>query len=279
MSEPARSADTSPWQAHEELELTAENLDALFDNKIPAIRIRGFASAEECARVVDAIGSIGMQHVYHFKSADGDALSDVTTGYIGLTHYNYRHKPTSAYLAEVPEAYAYRNRVFDRSFDAVGRMIERLEAVSGRTIGVAAEPDGSGPLYAGIIRDASTGADLHADFAPFTARGLQVGRIDAQIGWNAWFDHPETGGATTIHNRPWTPAFEDDEIPEQYPLDQALVAGAETYTYRPSPGDAILFNTRNPHKIAGAAPGDTRSRLQVGSFIGRLPDGELVLWS
>lgn len=279
MLDAVRSPDASEWEAHEELELTAENLEALFDNRIPAIRIRGFASPDECASVVAAIRDIGMQHIYHFKNADGDALSDVETGYIGLTHYNYRHKPRGEYLAEVPQAYAYRNRVFERSFDAVGRMIERLGAVSDGAVGVAEEPDGSGELYAGIIRDASTGGDLHADFAPYTARGLAVGRVTAQISWNAWFEHPEAGGATTVHNRPWTADYEGDEIPEQYPLDRALVEGAETYTYRPSPGDAILFNTRNPHEIAGAAPGDPHSRLQVGSFVGRMPGGDLVLWS
>lgn len=267
------------WEAHEELELTADTLQALFDNRIPAIRVRGFASAEECADVVSAIRDIGMQHVYHFNNAEGDELSKIETGYIGLTHYNYRHLPKSAYLAEVPEAYAYRNRVFGRTFDAVQRMVDKVQAVSDRPVAVAEETDGSGALYAGIIRDASTGGDLHADFAPFTARQLVVGRINAQIGWNAWFDHPEAGGETTIHNRLWSPEFDDDEIPEQYPLDRALVEGAETYTYRPTPGDAIIFNTRNPHEIKGAAPGDTRSRLQVGAFIGRMPEGNLVMWS
>lgn len=267
------------WEAHGELELTAETLEALFENRIPAIRIRGFATPRECASVVEAIRDIGMQHVYRFKSADGEELSDKQTGYIGLTHYNYRHLPKSEYLAEVPEAYAYRNRIFDRTFDAVGRMIERVRAVSENDVAVAEEPDGSGALYAGIIRDASTGANLHADFAPYTARGLTVGGITAQIGWNAWFDHPKAGGTTTVHNSPWTPQFEGDEIPEQYPLDHVLVEGAENYTYRPTPGDAILFNTRNPHEIAAAAPGDAHSRLQVGAFIGRMPSGDMVMWS
>jgi hypothetical protein len=267
------------WEAHEELDLTAETLQALFDNRIPAIRVRGFASPEECAAVSAAIREVGLQHVYRFESKVGDKLSTIETGYIGLTHYNYRHKPKQVYLDEVTEAYAYRDRVFERSFDGVQRMIDLVQAVSDVPVHVAEEPDGSGLLYAGIIRDASTGGDLHADFAPYTARGLVVGGIDAQIGWNAWFEHPEEGGATTIHHAPWTEIISGDEIPEQYPLERARVEGAETYTYRPAPGDAILFNTRNPHEIAGAAPGDTRSRLQVGSFIGRVPGGDLLLWS
>jgi hypothetical protein len=279
MSHSIRANAPAPWKSNDEPELSRETLLALLNDEIPAIRVRGFATSDECASVVEAIRDVGMQHVYHFKSADGDALSDVTTGYIGLTHYNYRHKPKSAYFDAVPDAYAYRNKVFEKSFDAVQRMIDLLQAVSETSVGVARETDGAGDLYAGIIRDASTGGDLHADFAPYTARGLCVGQIDAQISWNAWFEHPENGGGTTVHHQPWTAEFDGDDIPEQYPLDRALVEGAETHIYRPSPGDAILFNTRNPHEIAGAAPGDTHSRLQVGSFIGRMPKGDLALWS
>jgi len=275
----AQQNATRDWVGDSEADLTAETLQALFDNEIAAIRIRGFASVAECKAVTDAIREVGMQHVYKFKSADGEQLSDITTGYIGLTHYNYRHKPASTYLAEVPEAIAYRDRVFARSFDAVDRMISHLQAVNDQPVRVAASADGKAPLYAGIIRDASTGGALHADYAPFTVRDLEVRKINAQISWNAWFEHPSVGGETTVHRAPWSPAIDGDEIPEQYPLDRSLVSGAAAYTYRPTPGDAILFNTRNPHEIAPAAAGETHSRLQVGSFIGRLDSGELVLWS
>ena len=37
------------WQHREEVPLTAESLRALFDNEIPAIRIKGFATTAECA--------------------------------------------------------------------------------------------------------------------------------------------------------------------------------------------------------------------------------------
>ncbi len=279
MPEAAIRNSANTWRERREFDLTAENLQLLFDNEIPAIRIKNFASPDECRSFVTALRDIGMQHVYHFKNADGEALSDITTGYIGLTHYNYRHKPNEDYLAEVPTANAYRDRVFSRSFDAVQRMIDHIQAANPAPVGVASEADGSGELYAGIIRDATTGGALHADFAPFTARALCVGRINAQVGWNAWLEHPERGGGTTVHHAPWSPEFGSSEIPEQYPLDAELVDGHESYTYHPTPGDAILFNTRNPHEIEGAPPGETHSRLQVGSFIGRLPEGDLLFWS
>ena len=265
------------WRHDDEPGLDGDSLQALFDNEIPAIRIAGFATAEECGRFARGIRDVGMQHVYRFKGSDDRQLSTVQTGYIGLTHYNYRHKPPEAYFAEVPEAYAHRDRVLARSFDAVGRMTVMLSAASGRKVGVASEP-GHGRLYAGIIRDATTGGDLHADYAPFTAPGLSIGGIDAQISWNLWLEHPSEGGLTTVHNRPWDPDRSGPRVPENYPLDHALVAGAQSHTYRPKVGDAILFNTRNPHEISAGAEGAGR-RLQIGSFVGRMPDGSLVLWS
>ena len=38
----------------------------------------------------------------------------------------------------------------------------------------------------------------------------------------------------------------------------------------------LIFNSRNPHEVS---PGTGGERLQIGSFIGRQPDGSLVLWS
>lgn len=266
------------WLRDDEPGLDRDTLQALFDNRIPAIRIAGFASPAECRSFAAAIRDVGMQHVYKFAGADDRQLSSVVTGYIGLTHYNYRHRPKQDYFAEVTEAYAYRDRVLGRSFDAVARMIERLRAASGAAVDVAVEPDGHGRLYAGIIRNASTGGDLHADYAPFTAPALAIGGIDAQISWNLWVEHPGEGGLTTVYNRPWDPERSGPEVPENYPLDRALVAGAESHTYRPRVGDAILFNTRNPHEISAGAEGSDQ-RLQIGSFVGRMPGGDLVLWS
>ena len=57
------------------------------------------------------IAEVGMQHVYNFANADDEKMSDYQTGYIGLTHYNYRHQPKSAYFDEVPQAYEFRGKV------------------------------------------------------------------------------------------------------------------------------------------------------------------------
>ena len=266
-----------PWSSHEEPDLTAESLHALFENRIPALRVRAFATSKECLSFVDAIAEVGMQHVYNFANADDEKMSDYQTGYIGLTHYNYRHQPKSAYFDEVPQAYEFRGKVISRTFDPVQRMIDTLQSLTDHQVAIAEESDGQ-RLYAGIIRNATGGGALHADFAPFTAPALVTGRINAQISWNLWVEHPSWGGETTVHHSPWTPDPSESGIPEQYPLDAALVEGVEKHVYYPSVGDAIFFNTRNPHEISPGANGD-KPRLQIGSFVGRLPSGDMILWS
>ena len=43
-------------------------------------------------------------------------------------------------------------------------------------------------------------------------------------------------------------------------------------------GDIVIFNSRNPHEVSAGNPDDS-DRLQIGSFIGRLPNNNMVLWS
>jgi hypothetical protein len=265
------------WRLQGEQGLKRESLQALFDDEIPAIRIRGFATAAECRAFAEAMKRLGTRD-YNFVDDRQAELSAVKINFIGLTHYNYRHKAAAEYFAAVPDACAQQRQVLDASFDAMERFVARLRAAWPRDVRIASQPDGTA-FFAGIIRDAHNGADLHADYAPFTAPALEIGRIAAQISWNLWVEHPDRGGETTIYHAPWTPERVPGRIPENYPVADALVAGAETHVYRPAVGDVIMFNPRNPHAIAPAAPGDPHSRLQIGSFAGLHPSGDIVLWS
>ena len=69
------------------------------------------------------------------------------------------------------------------------------------------------------------------------------------------------------------------EIPQSYGLARDIVAGAPSLRYRPTAGDVVLFNTRNPHEVAGGTAVGDGSRISIGSFVGRMPDGRLVMWS
>ena len=93
----------STWIDDVEHELTTQNLGLLLDNKIPAIRVRNFATADECAAFSAAAKQGNMQY---YNVAD-------RIGYIGLAQYQYRWTKTKAeFLADVPKAQADVEAVF-----------------------------------------------------------------------------------------------------------------------------------------------------------------------
>lgn len=256
------------WIRHEEHELTAENLALLFDNKIPAIRIRGFATPAECASFAAAAKKGRMQY-YN--------VSD-RIGYIGLAQYQYRWTKTKEeFLADVAQARADVQDVFANSFDPLQRLMQRIQVAWPRRVDFAHE--GDRPYFAGIIRSTSDKIDLHVDWAPVNSPDYAIGRVDGQVGWNFFAEELESGGHTTVYNAPWDPPVTAGEIPKSYGLDHSLVEGAPSFVYRATAGDVVIFNTRNPHEIAPGSAGPGGSRVSIGSFMGRMPDGDLVLWA
>jgi hypothetical protein len=264
------------WHSNEELSLSPATLQALFDNEIPAIRIKGFATQDECRRFAAAITEAD-QHPIVFASKTGEALSKPKIGYIGIFQHYYRHRDKSAYFADVAAADAQLRAIVARSFDPIARMQALLRAHTKGSIAIADEGEGYGRYYAGIIRTMTIGADLHCDYHPYYARDYRIGRIDAQIGWNIYASGRGVGGELIVYNNPWTPAVKGDEIPESFPLPRSTTEGAERHVIPITASDVVLFNTRNPHEIL-ATKGD-EPRISLGTFLGRLPDGDILLWS
>lgn len=259
---------TSKWQVKEELELSKDSLLALLNNEIPAIRIKNFATREECASFAAAVEKAGLKYYSVARRI----------GYIGMAQYEYRWgRPKEDYFADVQEANKRQRAVFSESFDVVQRVIDVVGPHTENGICVAHE-DGH-EYYAGIIRQASEGVDLHADFAPFNSPTYAIRHITSQLGWNFYAEQLVEGGLTTVHNAPWNPVMEGDVPPQSYDLPREVVAGAETYTFSPDMGDVVIFNTRNPHEISGGVAAEGRNRISIGAFIGRMPNKELFMWS
>lgn len=255
------------WKSKGEHPLTGESLSALLANEIPAVRIPQFANQAECAAFATAMRS-GNQKFYGV---------DRPIGYIGMAQYEYRWgHAKQEYFAAVPKAFADQRYVFDRSFDPLMRFIDTLAAVwpGGATLAV----DECGPYYAGIIRFASAGIDLHADYAPFNMPGYDVAKIDAQLAWNLFVEAPDKGGVTTLYNLPWSPAMTKGQPPQSYGLVRENMGSADAFSYNAVVGDVVIFNSRNPHEVS---PGQSsgQDRLQIGSFVGRMPDTSLVLFA
>jgi hypothetical protein len=266
----------SPWRHHDEPELTRETLDALFDNHIPCIRIKGFATADECRAFVDAMDAVGLNKEYQVASPSVRALPK----YIGVPQFEYRKKTKAAYFAEVEASFADQAKVFAHcGFDPIQRLIERVRTVvPERPIGLAREPD-RGRYYAGIIRETTGGTNLHMDFARFSAPDYAIGANSAQIATNFYASGTATGGETTVYNHHFEPTVPAGTYYEISPLDPARVTASESYTFTPLAGDLVMFNSRNPHRVHFNPNDDGTRRMGIGSFIGRRPGGELVLWS
>lgn len=260
---------SATWTDTGEFELSARNLQRLLNNEIPVIRIRGFATPDECASFNAAARGGNIQYYSVARRI----------GYIGMAQYEYRWgRPKEDFFAAVPRAQHDLDQVMAAcSFDPLQRLIDSLQAVWPHPVGLAREA--LGPYYAGVIRFAGEGVDLHVDWAPVNSPHYAIGAIDGQLGWNFFSEELASGGETTVHNAPWDPRITGDEIPKSYGLEPALVEGAPKAVYKASAGDVVIFNTRNPHEISGGVPKPGGSRISIGSFVGRLPHGELVLWS
>ncbi|TWT02847.1 hypothetical protein [Reyranella sp. CPCC 100927] len=262
-------ASTGTWKEIGEATLTRQSLEALLRNEIPAIRIRNFATAAECAGFAKAVEDTD----YKFYSVAKKV------GYIGLAQIEYRwNRPKADYFKDAAVAYEQLNDLQNRSFDVINRLMETLQAVAGGTVKIAEEAE-LGRYYAGIARIAAEGVDLHADWAPLNSPTYDIARIDGQLGWNFYAQELIEGGDTTVYNAPWTPDCAPGEIPKSYGLDYAIVEGAKTFTFNPNTADVVIFNTRNPHEIAAGVAGPGRNRISIGSFVGRMPNNDLVLWS
>lgn len=258
----------STWTQLDEHALTRDNLQLLLDNKIPAIRIKGFATPEECVKFSEAAKRGNMQY---YNVTD-------RIGYIGMAQYQYRWTKTKdEFLADVPKAQADVAAVCAESFDPLARLIERLSAVWPASVELASEDER--PYFAGIIRCTSDKIDLHVDWAPINSPDYTIGAIDGQLGWNFFAEELESGGHTNVYNNPWNPDITPGEIPKSYGLDRELTDGVPKFTYRASAGDVVIFNTRNPHEIAPGVAKPGGSRVSIGSFVGRMPDQRLVLWA
>jgi hypothetical protein len=266
----------APWRSCNEPALTRETLDALFANEIPCIRIVGFATPDECRAFVEAMDAVGLNKEYQVASPSVRSQPK----YIGVPQFEYRKKTKAAYFAEVEPAYADQARVFATcGFDPIRRLVERLHAaVPEREIGIARET-GCGRYYAGIIRETTGGTNLHMDFARFSAPDYAIGTNTAQIATNFYAGATVTGGETTVYNHHFEPPVPAGTYYEIAPLDPARVAASESYTFTPVAGDLVMFNSRNPHRVHFNPYDDGTRRMGIGSFVGRRPNGELVLWS
>lgn len=277
---------TTLWQqvAHT---LSANTLQELINGHLAAIHVRQFATAAECRRLCQAL---------RHAAIDRRAATTSPMTLIGSNFSNCRGHSKDDYFATVEPAYRDLQTLTETAgFDPLQRLLAQLSTVWPEAVGVATEP-GYGRYFAGGIKTRVQGSPLHFDYVPRFTRAYRIGQINAQLSWNLYLEMPQNTGSTTIYKAPidaslkvdataadlalvdsqpgsvWDAVWDNRLAPEQ-------VDGAAAYTFRPEVGELVLFNTCHPHTVSvdQLAPGEWRA--QAGSFIGRLDDDSLVLWS
>ncbi len=261
------------WISKNEYELTKDNLELLFNNSIPAIRVKNFADSNECDSFINSIRWAEENDIMKYYSVKPKV------GYIGTAQVEFRWGyKKSNYFEAVKEAWLDWEKVISNSWNPLDKFIQLLINVSGYDARIAQE-NGYGNLFAGIIRKASNGIGRHVDFAPMNSPEYDIAQINSQLGWNLFVESPSEGGVTTIYNRPWNVnVVKGEDPPMSYGLSDNYILGAEKFSYKSISGDIVIFNSRNPHEVSAGDSNDS-DRLQIGSFIGRLPNNNMLLWS
>lgn len=259
---------TSDWRAQDGL--TSGSLRSLFDGEVAALSLQGFASRDECRALCDAIRS---------GAVAGRAAQTSTMNLIGANFSNHAGSKAD-YFHQVKSSYGDVGRLYEiAGFSPLQRMIDKLQAIWPGHVGVAEEP-GFGAYFAGGFKTRSTSGHMHYDFAPHTAPDYAIGGIVDQLGWNLYLDMPTGTGETITYRKPVPRDVKlGGGAARALDIDRNYVEGAETFTFRPEIGDVVIINTRNPHDIIVGKVAAGEWRAQTSSFIGRLPNDDLILWS
>lgn len=266
MSTHSQTAHGSSWDGLAARELDRNSWRQLARNEIPAVVIRGFATAEECSRLVERAQAIGFE-AYEKVDPPIDR--------IGATVFEHEGPDVSTYFGKAEHFRGIQNAIFSQSFSPLERLMSRLREAVGVPVQIAADPK-HGTYGAGLIRRIENGTLLHIDFAPAEQPAWWVAQVEAQLAWNLYLElDPENPGKTYVYERPWKPEDQQRKIPGTYGYEPSLVEGVKKYELRPTLGDVYIFNTRNFHQVD---PSGGR-RTTVTSAIGTLPDERIVLWS
>jgi hypothetical protein len=252
-----------------ETSLNTESLTDLIENRVAAIRIPDFATAEECRGFAEALADANLKYYQVGRPA----------GYVGTTFVHYMKRPKSDYFGDVEAAFSDVRAVTDRAFDPLTRFQELIRQKTDYAIDVAREP-GYGRYFAGIIRVLSGGNDIHIDFAPQFAKDNIVGRVGTQLTWNVYIDENYSGGETTIWNKPWDwtgDPVEDAKYPQ---FTREELRDEDRYVFKGKAGSVVIFNSRNPHQVVEIDEDDgALTRIGMGSFIGNIGEKALIMWS
>jgi len=122
--------NSAVWETTDECPLFGVSLQKLFENKIPLIRIRQFATLQECDALVAQANLLGF-----------DAYKDVTPKIerIGITVFEYNSIGKADYFQAVDQAGKKQHHITCASFNPLQRLMGLLKNHTGATVRIASD--------------------------------------------------------------------------------------------------------------------------------------------
>ena len=142
----------STWQNVEAQPRSAESPNALFSNRIPAIRIPGFAGPVECRAFANGLRQCDLRVVTGATDHSAPFFGVQKIAFIGMTQFEFVYRPIEVYLDAAVASREEEAPVFAAAFDPVERLMAWRRACVEDEMTIARPP------AAGLIRRRSSAA-------------------------------------------------------------------------------------------------------------------------
>lgn len=254
------------WKSSYIEKLTNNSLNMVFNNEIPAIVVKDFFPLDSCKKLLMFLEEKNLieSYDYNFDKEDApEALHYMTTHYLFEEDTN-----SNKYFIEAQDSIKkYQEICLSLSIDPMDKISEAFQKAEFQFTPARQENQNYSQC---MIRSLKEGALLHADFAPFLKQDWTIKNITQELAWNIFVTTPLDGGECCVYNRPWQK--EDDKFIKAgtYGYDKVVVKNAESYNYKPSAGDLVIFNSRNFHEVVPSS--GNIDRITIGGHFGRHAD-------
>lgn len=244
------------WIESKSYELTTENLQLLFEGRIPIIAVPEFLSKADCEAMLKNLATIGM------KAYDGKPVSRIGPSQIESHLQNEK----AGYFAQVDQAFQDYRLLTAGVEDPVRRVMRLVERYTGRKASIAQE-EGFGSYYAGSFRGTHDVVELHADVQQVACPGWRVGESERQLSWNIYLNEPG-GGALHLFDRVYRPDDDRYAAFPRYKYDPKLVEGRREFICEMRTGQLVFFNAYFFHYVQKPKA----ERYSLSTFITRMPN-------
>lgn len=266
--------------------LSRRSVDDLIDGRVLAIHVRGFLDAATCGRLSGWLHDHpdAVTYTVRFAGPDG-AMVEMSAGVRRVG------PPLNQAVARDGGSFRWDPATLERYGQESARYVDQLREVCapgptpGERLAAALAAVWPGPVnglrageaatYSGIGRITEPRARLLEASPHVDALPTEFG-VPTQLGANLYLSVPddggEAGGLQVWPGPPVTP--EDVYLRGVTSFDRAALA--EPTTVVPAAGDLVILSTHRPHAVLQFERG---RRVSMHSFVSRLADGGLAVWS